>query len=66
MKTTVSIIAHEPISFVAPVTKAPADQGCRPVGRPIRSVSFSEGGRLRGALLIRFAARKDPSRISWL
>jgi len=66
MKTHISVTGHESVSFVTRVTKVTASLGGKPGDLTTQPISFSANGRVRGALLIRFAARKNPNRPSWL
>jgi hypothetical protein len=66
MKTNISVTAQEIISFVTPVTKIPAGQGWKPGAALIGPRSYSDGGRLRGTLLMRFVARQNPNHRSGL
>lgn len=66
MKTVISIENHPPISFVTGVTKARTGPGHKPCGLATRPSHFPDHGRLRGMMLVRFAARKASPAINWL
>jgi hypothetical protein len=66
MKTNIAITNRETISFVTRVNQVAAGQGLNPRVVMTRPRSYSEGGRLRGSLLVRFVAHNNLNHRSGL
>ena len=66
MKTNIAITTHQTISFVSRVNKVSASQGLNPRVVMTRPRSYSDGGRLRGTLLVRFVAHNNLNHRSGL
>jgi len=66
MKIVLPVEAHPPIYFVTRVTKFRTSHSYKPCGLATRPLIFPDQGRLRGMMLVRFAARKAPTASHWL
>jgi hypothetical protein len=66
MKTVVPFEKSPAISFVTHVIKARTAQSSKPGGPATRPPVLRDQGRLRGMMLVRFAARRASNSINWL
>lgn len=66
MKTNIAITNHETISFATRVNKVAASEGLSPRVSMTRPRSYSDGGRLRGMLMVRFVAHNNLNHRSGL